>query len=133
VGQCTTVVIGALHSQLRPILVELERLGVGKGFAVLDRAAVNNVAHGELDDLAVPGARYVGDLHDLGRHVARRGVGTDLAVDLLDERLVQLAARAQLDEEDHAGVVLPFLADDEALLDFVELSRCWLMSVHSNC
>src|SRR4249920_1260908 len=27
----------------------------------------------------------------------------------------------RLDEEDHAGVVLPFLADDKALLDFVEL------------
>jgi hypothetical protein len=82
---------------------------------------VNNVAHGELDDLAAPGARYVGDLHDLGGHVARRGVGADLAVDLLDEHLVQLAAGAQHDEEDDTGVVLPFLANDEALLDFVEL------------
>ena len=37
-------------------------------------AAVHDVAHRELDDLAALGARDVGDLHDLRRHVARRGV-----------------------------------------------------------
>ena len=60
--------------------------GVGQRLDVLHRPAVHDVAHRELDDLAALGARDVGDLHDLRRHVARRGVVADLLLDPVRER-----------------------------------------------
>jgi hypothetical protein len=48
----------------------LEGFGVVEGFEVLDRAAVDDVGDGQLDDLAAAGPGDVGDLGDDGRDVA---------------------------------------------------------------
>src|ERR1041384_923001 len=58
--------------ELGTIAEMLERLGIGERLDVFHRLPVNDVAHGELHDLAALGARYVGDLHDARRHVPRR-------------------------------------------------------------
>ena len=68
----------ALGAELGAVAEVLQRLGVGERLEVLHRPAVHDVAHRELDDLAALGARDVGDLHDLRRHVARRRVLADL-------------------------------------------------------
>ena len=68
---------------------QIERLRIRQRLAVPDRAAVNHVAHGQLDDLAALRARDVGDLDDPGGHVARRRVGTNLGADPLAQRVVE--------------------------------------------
>lgn len=50
---------------------------------------MDDVAHGQLDDLAADGARDVGHLNDLGRYVARRGVVADGGVDLMAQCIVE--------------------------------------------
>ncbi len=82
---------------------------------------MDDVAHGKLDDLARLGARNVGHLDDLRRHVARRGVLADLVADLLLERGVELGAIAQPHEQDDADVVVPVLADDDRFQHLVHL------------
>src|SRR5215472_5336818 len=64
--------------QLFQIAIKLQRLRIGQRLGILDGAAMDDVADRELDDLATLGARYVGDLDDLRRDVARRRVGADL-------------------------------------------------------
>ena len=80
---------------------------------VLDVAAVHDVAHGELGDLAGLGARDVGDLDDPGRHVARAGAGADLLLDALAQGVVERDAGLQDHEQHDAHVVVPVLADDD--------------------
>src|SRR3546814_357569 len=89
-------------------------------FAVLDRPAVNDVAHGELGDLAALGARDVRDADDPGRDVAGRGALADAGPDALLQGLVQRHAVAQADEQNDAHVILPVLADDQALDHLVQ-------------
>src|SRR5438552_4110601 len=102
-----------------------ERLGIGQRLDVLDRLAVHDIAHRQLDDLAALGARDVAHLHDLRRHVTRRGVGADLPLDPIDQRLVEGDTVAQADEQHHAHIAhfarRPILTDDDALYDFLEL------------
>src|SRR5438105_10017472 len=76
-----------------------ERLGIGQRLDILDRLAVHDIAHRQLDDLAALGARDVADLHDLRRYVARRRVGADLLLDAVDQCLVERDAVAQADEQ----------------------------------
>ena len=99
--------------------------GIGQRFDILHRQAVNDVAHGELDDLAALGARNVGHLHDLRGHMARRRVGANMLLDAFDQRLVEREAVCRRTNSttrtspDLAG--RPVLADDEALDDFGQL------------
>ena len=79
-------------SQLRAVAELLERFGIGQRLDVLDRLAVHDVAHRELNDLSALGARDVGHLHDLGGNVAWRRVDADVTFDLVD-RLLILAQR----------------------------------------
>src|SRR6185312_7223 len=60
-----------------------ERLGIRQRIRVLHRLAVDHGAHRQLGNLARDGARDIGDLQDLRRHMARSGVVTDLPFDLL--------------------------------------------------
>src|SRR5438552_4904425 len=111
--------------QLVAIPEFFERLGIGQRLDILDRLAVHDIAHRQLDDLPALGARDVADLHDLRRYVARRGVGADLLLDAVDQCLVERDAVAQADEQHHTYVAhlarRPILADDDALDDLVEL------------
>src|SRR5439155_20200291 len=111
----------ALLAQLGAVSEVLERLGVGERLEVFYRPAVHYVAHRELDDLAALGARDVLDLQDLGRDVPRGGVLADSALDCVDERIVERAAFAQLDEEHNPYVARPVLPDHQRLDDLVEL------------
>src|SRR6266536_1945016 len=111
--------------QLVAIPEFFERLGIGQRLDILDRLAMYDVAHRQLDDLAALGARNVAYLHDLRRYVARRGVGADPLLDAVDQRRVEDDAVAQPDEQHHTHVAhlawRPILADDDALHDLVEL------------
>ena len=112
-------------SKLLPIAELLERLGIGQRLDVAHRQAVHDVAHRELDDLVALGARNVRHLHDLRRHVPRRGVGADVLLDPVDERRIEREAVLQAHEQDHAHVAhlarRPILADDEAFDDLGQL------------
>src|SRR5262249_4662113 len=87
--------------------------------------AVNDLAHRELDDLVRLGPRDVPHLEHDRRNVPRRGVLAYARPDFRHERLVELAALAELDEQHDAHVAdlprRPGLADDDRLDDFVEL------------
>src|SRR5919198_6701370 len=111
----------SLVGELGPVLELLQRLGIGERLDVLHRAAVHHIAHRELDDLAALGARDVRHLADLGRHMARRSVVADAALDAVHHRLVELEPLAQLDEEYDAHVALPVLADYQRLDHLLEL------------
>lgn len=51
--------------------IELQRFRVGQRLLGLHRPAVDDFAHGELDDLTGLGARNVGDLDHFGRYMTR--------------------------------------------------------------
>ena len=70
----------------------LERLGVGEGVGVLDRAVVHHVAYRQLDDFAALGAGDIGHLDHLGRHMARAAGNPDRRLDLFDQRFIQIDA-----------------------------------------
>src|SRR6056297_3499417 len=99
----------------------LQGLGVGQGRGVLDRSAVDDVAHGQFGDLAGDGARDVGHGQDYGRHVARGGVGTDGLADAVAEFVVQVDAVSQANKQDHAYVTVVVLADADRLDHLIEL------------
>src|SRR5262245_6159981 len=107
----------ALARELRTVAEMLERLRVGERLDVLHRPAMHHLAHRELDDLVRLGPRDVPHLEHDRRHVPRRRVLAYPALDLCDERGVELAALAQLDEQHHAHVAdlpgRPGLADDD--------------------
>src|SRR5262245_43372331 len=77
----------------------IERLRIGERFDILNRPAVNDVAHRELDDLVRFGSRNVGYLQHFRRYVARCGVLADACLDLRDQSLVEREALAELDEK----------------------------------
>src|SRR4030095_4185628 len=74
--------------QLLPVAKLLERLRIGERFDVLDRQAMHDVAHGQLDDLVALGAGNVSHLHDFRRHVPRCRVRAHLLLDAIGELLV---------------------------------------------
>src|SRR5207249_7609010 len=78
-----------LRSQVRQIAVQVERLRVGEGLAILDRQPVHHRPHRELADLPADGARNVGDLYDLVWHMAGAGVVAQGAPDALAQGGVQ--------------------------------------------
>ena len=94
--------------------------GLASASTFFTGAAVHDVAHRELDDLVALGARDVGDLHDLRRHVARRRVGADRAAgSARSSAVVEREPVAQAHEQHDAHVAdlagRPVLADHEAL------------------
>ena len=78
---------------------------------------MDHVADGELGDLARLGARDVGDGDDFGGDVARRAIVADLFFDGGGQGGVEGHAAGQHHEQNDAGVVVPFLADDDAFFD----------------
>ncbi len=68
-GSCLRIVF---TSAIPPTLIQLQRFRIGQRLGVLDRAAMHHITDGKLGDLAGFGARDIGDLDDLGRHMARR-------------------------------------------------------------
>ena len=117
-----TMTGSGLCSQLRQVPEQLQRLRIGERLAVLDRPAMDDVAHGELGDLAGLGARNVGDRHDPGRHVARAGARADLARGCAVSRSVVERARPRQPHEQHdAHVAVAVLADAERLGDLRHL------------
>ena len=66
-----------------------ERLGVRERVGVVDRECVNHTLHGYLADLPTDRARNRWDLNDDTRHVARRGVFSDLAADVVPKRGIE--------------------------------------------
>src|SRR2546426_8647278 len=111
----------ALLAQLGAVPEVLERLGIGQRLQVLHRPAMHHVAHRQLDDLPALGARDVFDLQDLGRDVPRGGVLADPALDCVDERIVERAIFAQLDEQHDPHVARPVLPDHQRLDDLLQL------------
>src|SRR5581483_10270736 len=109
------------RSKLRAVPEVRERLGIRQRLHVLHRAAVHDLAHRELDDLAALGARDVGDRDDLGGHVPWSGVVADPLFDRGNELLGEGNALPQLDEKHHADIALPVLPDHQRLDDLVEL------------
>ena len=71
-------VVAGSGCQFRPFAKEVEGLRIGQGFHVLHRPPMDDVAHGQLDDLSRFGARDVLNLGDFRRHMTRRGVAADL-------------------------------------------------------
>src|SRR6185295_16617631 len=63
--------------QFGTIAKMFERVGVRERLAVLHRPAVNDVPHGQLDDLTASGTRDVADLDDARGNVAGRRVFAD--------------------------------------------------------
>src|SRR6185437_3107863 len=82
---------------------------------VLHRLSVDRRAHRKLGNLAGDGARDIGDLQDLCRHMARSGIGADLLANFVAECIVELEAFAQAHEQHDAFVALPVLADRDRL------------------
>src|SRR5439155_6406581 len=117
-GQSSGLELGAIAKLL-------QRLGIGQSLDVLHRQAVHDVAHRKLDDLATLGARNIAHLHNLRRNMPRRGVGAYVALDAIDQGVVERQPVAEPHEQHHAHVAdrvrRPILADDDALHDFVEL------------
>src|SRR5450631_844083 len=111
--------------QFRPVAELIQHFRVGQRLDVLHRVAGNDIAHREFDDLAALGARNIGDLHDLRRHVPWRRVGADGMLDAVGERVVEHESVAQPHEQHHADVAdfpwRPILPDDDALRHLVEL------------
>ena len=58
-------------------LLRFQRLWIGERLLVLDGAAMHDVSHRKLGDLARFGARNVGDGDDFCRHVARARPSAD--------------------------------------------------------
>src|SRR5688500_16165649 len=102
-----------------PVL--FERFWIRERLAVLYVPAVDDVADRQFDHLAALRARHVGDLQDLCRDVARRGVLTDAAADAVLQLVGECRAVAELHEEHDAFVVVPLLADHDAFHDLIEL------------
>ena len=69
------------YFQLSPVLELLKRLWIGKGFSIFNLNAMHHIAHRQLDNLAALGAGYITDLQNDFWHMARRGIGADLAFD----------------------------------------------------
>src|SRR5881394_3613358 len=111
----------ALSIQFGSIRVLVERLGIGQRLAVVDRAPMHDVAHGQLYYLPTLRPRNLVDLQDSGRHVPGCRVGADLRTDAIRQRLVEDDPVAQPDEEHDPLVSLPLLPDDEALDDLCQL------------
>src|SRR5262245_17500972 len=107
--------------QLDAVAKVLERVRIGERLDVLHGAAMNDFAHGELDDLAALRPRDLGHLQDLRGHVPRRRVLADAYPDPRREHVVERQAVAQLHEQHDAHVVLPLLRNDERLEDLVDL------------
>src|SRR5262252_2898311 len=95
----------------------LERCGVGERIEVLHRQSVDDIAHGELGELAGEGAREIRNRNDLGRHVARGGMGAHGLADLLLQLLIELRAVAHAHEQHDAHIPVPVLADRQRLGD----------------
>src|SRR5262245_45542466 len=80
-------------SGLRELLAAAElrqRLGIGERLEVLRLPAVHDVAYRELDDLAALGARDVGHLQHLGRHVPGGGIGPNSRFYFIYKNLIQI-------------------------------------------
>ncbi len=88
---------------------------------VVDGPVVHHFPHRQLHYLAGLGARNGVHLQDAGRHVAGGAVLAHLLADALAQRLVQLETRLELDEQHNPLVLLPLLADDDALFYFLQL------------
>src|ERR1700681_969218 len=82
---------------------------------------MDDVADGELDDLAGFGTRNIGDRDDLGRNVPRACAQADRRFDASDKRVVQLRARPKPQEKDDAHIARPVLSDRKRLDDFRDL------------
>ncbi len=88
---------------------------------VVDGPVVHHFPHRQLHYLAGLGAGDGIHLQDAGGHVTGGTVLTHLLADALAQGLVQPEAGLELDEQHHPLVLLPLLADDDALLHLVEL------------
>src|SRR5262249_36344177 len=84
--------------ELRAIPEQIQRLRIGQRLEIFRLAAVDHVAHRQLDDFSALGPRDVGDLQDLGRDVAAGGVIADLLLDLGYQGVSQRMTLAQPDE-----------------------------------
>ena len=98
----------------------LERSRVRQRLRVLHGVAVNDRANRQLDDLSAFRPRYLGDGNDFCGNVARRRILSDNGANAMAQRVIELEARAQYDEQHHANVVSPILADRDAFDDIVE-------------
>ena len=83
-------------------------------------AGRDDVTHGEFADLVGAGARDVGHRDDPRRSVAGRRVGADPHANPGDEVVIEFMAWLHDHEENDADIAGDFLADGEALLDFLE-------------
>src|SRR5688572_15473023 len=110
----------ALRLKLGTVPELVERFAVGKRLDVLHGAAVHDVTHRKLDDLAALGSWYVGDLDDTRRHVTWSRVLADLPADPVRQRVVERKTFAQPHEQHDAYVALPVLTYREAFHDLVE-------------
>ncbi len=107
--------------QFWPVAILVKHLGIGEGVGIVDGSVVHHFPYRQFDDLAGLGAGDGIHLQDAGRHVAGCAVLLYLLADPLAQRLIQLATRLELDEQHHPLVLLPLLADDDALLHLVQL------------
>src|SRR5258708_37809240 len=86
---------------------------------------MHDVANGKLRDLAADGARMVGHLNDLLRHMVGRDAIANSRADLLAQRVIEPSSRGQADEENdtHVGRSLApdVLPDHETPDPFIEL------------
>src|SRR3954470_18650223 len=76
------------HPELGDVGEEVERLGIGECFLVLDRPSVDHVTHSNLGDFARLGAWNVGDRDDFCRNMARRCTTADERLYLADQNVI---------------------------------------------
>src|SRR6516162_7400692 len=92
----------ASGAELGQLAEVLERCRVGERIEVLHRQAVDHIAHRELGELAGQGTREIRNRNDLGRHVARGGVGAHGTADLFFQLLIELHALTHAHEQHDA-------------------------------
>lgn len=106
--------------ELRKPLIKTERLGIAQGREIRDGLAVDDVAHGDLGNLAGTRARYVRDGNDFCGHVTRCGFTPDLLAYFVDEGLIEFHVGTQHHKQDHPHIVLPALTDTDTLENLIQ-------------
>ena len=72
----------------------------------------------EIEIKSADGAGYLRHLGDSGRYMTRRSVLPDDCANAIAQLVIELNALAQHHEQDHPHVVVPVLADCDALDNF---------------
>ena len=99
---------------------QLERLGVGQRLEVLHGLALDNGTHGQLDDLAAPGTRDVGDLL-----ITRRRQLVDIQT-AEKNRLARTGKAMKKDLKRHLAFLQKAIAQlDQGLQKDIEKSPIW--------